>query len=322
MIVESILPRPRIPLRPQFVRSEWLNLNGLWQFEVDAGDSGFERGLVQSPLKETIQVPFCPESTLSGIGRTDFLEAVWYRRSVEIPAGWAGKQVLLHFQAVDYDATVWVNGIEVARHRGGFTPITCNLNGIAQPGETLTIVVRARDDHRQAKPRGKQSSIYPNQGCEYTRTTGIWQTVWLEPVASTYLQRTKITPDLTHHTIRLQQPISGNRRGMTLKAALFDAAGLVAEASCTAEPEMSPFLDLVIPEERVQLWTPETPSLYDLQMSLSGPSGKLIDQVNSYTGFAKCDHRRSESDVEWRGPIPTPGAGPGFLSGRDPDRPQ
>ena len=130
----SNLPRPEYP-RPQFVRADWLCLNGEWQFEIDAGDSGLERGLRERPLKEKIIVPFCPESVLSGIGNTDFLNAVWYRREVTIPSAWAGKHVLLHFQAVDYDATVWVNGVEVARHRGGFTPITCDLSGIAAPGE-------------------------------------------------------------------------------------------------------------------------------------------------------------------------------------------
>ena len=177
----SQLPRSEYP-RPQFVRPDWLCLNGEWQFEIDPGDSGLERGLCERPLTGRITVPFCPESVLSGIGSTDFLNAVWYRREVSIPQEWAGRDVLLHFQAVDYDATVWVNGTEVARHRGGSTPITCPLKGLAGPGEIAKIVVRARDNHRDPKPRGKQSSLYANHGCEYTRTTGIWQTVWMEPV--------------------------------------------------------------------------------------------------------------------------------------------
>lgn len=117
----SDLPRPEYP-RPQFVRDAWLNLNGTWQFETDRSDSGLERGLTGRALADTITVPFCPESALSGIGDTDFLEAVWYRRTVTVPAEWAGSRVLLHFGAVDHDTTVWVNGVEVARHRGGFTP--------------------------------------------------------------------------------------------------------------------------------------------------------------------------------------------------------
>src|SRR5512145_1796940 len=115
------LPRPEYP-RPQFVREDWLCLNGVWQFEIDIANTGLERGLNRKELANQITVPFCPESRLSGIGNTDFLKSVWYRREVPIPPDWAGRRVLLHFGAVDEEATVWVNGVEVARHRGGFTP--------------------------------------------------------------------------------------------------------------------------------------------------------------------------------------------------------
>ena len=111
-------PRPEYP-RPQFTRPDWLCLNGEWQFEIDGGDSGLERGLHQRELEGAITVPFCPESELSGVHDPDFMAAVWYRREVAIPARWAGRRVLLHFQAVDYDTTVWIDGVEVARHRGG-----------------------------------------------------------------------------------------------------------------------------------------------------------------------------------------------------------
>src|SRR5690242_1575318 len=117
----SAPPRPEYP-RPQFVRHTWLNLNGEWQFEIDRSDTGLERGLRERELADRIVVPFCPESELSGIGETDFLEAVWYRRTVTVPAAWAKSRVLLHFGAVDHDTTVWADGVEVARHRGGFTP--------------------------------------------------------------------------------------------------------------------------------------------------------------------------------------------------------
>ena len=117
----SDLPRNEYP-RPQFVRDDWLCLNGEWQFEVDQGDSGIHRGLPERELSDRITVPFCPESKLSGIENHDYYNAVWYRRKATIPADWAGRRVLLHFQAVDYDSTVWVNGEEVGRHRGGFSP--------------------------------------------------------------------------------------------------------------------------------------------------------------------------------------------------------
>src|SRR5439155_20833004 len=106
------IPRPEYP-RPQFTRPDWLCLNGEWQFEIDSGDSGLERSLLQRDLADAINVPFCPESELSGVHNPDFMPAVWYRRAVTIPAEWAGRRVLLHFQAVDYDTTVWIDGVEV-----------------------------------------------------------------------------------------------------------------------------------------------------------------------------------------------------------------
>ncbi len=126
------IPRSEYP-RPQFVRPDWLCLNGEWQFEFDQGDSGLERGILDRALSGSIIVPFCPESELSGVGNHDFHSAVWYRRKVVIPKAWTGRKVLLHFQAIDYDATVWVDGIEVGRHRGGFSPFTCDLSGVAEP---------------------------------------------------------------------------------------------------------------------------------------------------------------------------------------------
>ena len=155
------MPRSEHP-RPQLTRPEWLNLNGEWTFEIDHGNSGRERGILDRELSDVITVPFCPESELSGIGYTDFIDAVWYRRDVTVPSEWAGKRVLLHFQAVDHDATVWVNGAEVIRHRGGWSGFTCDLNGIVGAGDTATITVRARDvkDMPGSKAGGKQSPTY------------------------------------------------------------------------------------------------------------------------------------------------------------------
>jgi beta-galactosidase/beta-glucuronidase len=278
------IPRPEYP-RPQFVRPDWLCLNGEWQFEMDLGDSGLERGLTKRDLKDRIIVPFCPESSLSGIGHTDFMQAVWYRRTVTIPEAWKGRRVLLHFQAADYDATVWVNGVEVGRHRGGFTPFTCDLHGIASPGETATIVVRARDDWRPPQPRGKQSQRYENWGCMYTRTTGIWQTVWLEPVPEIALRRPRLTPDVANGMIRLEQPITQNRPGFQVRATLRDADGVVSTASCAADTDLSPRLDLPIPESRRRLWSPRAPHLYDLEIELVDANGRVVDRAASYAGL-------------------------------------
>ncbi len=278
------VPRPEYP-RPQFVRPDWLCLNGEWQFEADPGDSGVERGLLTQELKQRITVPFCPESSLSGIGNTDFLNAVWYRRTVTIPAEWSGKRVLLHFGAIDYDSTIWVNGEEVARHRGGFTPITCDLRMLARAGEDITIVVRARDFSHIPQPRGKQSDQYAPHGCHYTRTTGIWQTVWLEPVSDIHLRRPRLTPDVANGAIRLEQPLSGNAPGLRLRAVLRAGDTVVAQAEVRADLDLAPRLDLIIPEGARRLWSPEDPFLYDVDIELIDGSGQTIDKAQSYAGL-------------------------------------
>jgi beta-galactosidase/beta-glucuronidase len=277
-------PRPEYP-RPQFARADWLCLNGEWQFEIDAGDSGKERGLVDRELSGKITVPFCPESPLSGVGHTDFMRAVWYRRAVTIPSEWAGRNVLLHFQAVDYDATIWINGQEAARHRGGFSPFTVDLRGFASPGETAVIVVRARDENRTSQPRGKQSTQYAPYSCFYTRTTGIWQTVWMEPVPEVALRRPRLTPDVANGMIRLEQPLTNNRPGYRLEAALHTAHGVIASASCAADRDFAPRLDLTIPQDRLRYWSPEDPYLYDVEIRLVDSQGNIVDRAASYAGL-------------------------------------
>ena len=289
------IPRPEYP-RPQFVRKDWLCLNGRWQFEIDQGDSGLERGLLERPLAGQIMVPFCPESRLSGVENHDFLEAVWYRREVEIPSEWRGRRVLLHFQAVDYDATVWANGEEVGRHRGGFSPFTCDLGDAARPGELVTIVVRARDNHRDPQPRGKQAQTYGPRGAIYVRTTGIWQSVWMEPVPEIHLGRARMTPDVANGVIRLEQPVvhrttaagsprERKRTGLHLQVQLLDSEGIVAEAECSAELDLCPQVDLRIPDERRRLWSIEDPHLYDVVLRLVDGEGAAVDEARSYAGL-------------------------------------
>ncbi len=277
-------PRPEYP-RPQFVRADWLNLNGQWQFEIDAGDSGLERGLKDRDLTGEITVPFCPESTLSGVAHTDFMDAVWYRKVIEIPAAWSGRDVLLHFQACDYDTTVWVNGTEVVRHRGGFTPFTAELRGIAGPGETATIVVRARDPKSGPQARGKQSTRYGSYGCFYTRTTGIWQTVWMEPVSTFSMKRPRITPDVANHCFHLEVPLRANRSGMTLNATVSYAGKELATASVTTAYDMSPRAVLSIPDEHVYLWNVGDAHLYDITLTLSDAAGNVHDTITTYAGL-------------------------------------
>lgn len=280
----EMVPRHEYP-RPQFVRDRWLCLNGRWQFEVDGGDTGRERGLVERELDGEILVPFCPEAPLSGIGTADRMAAVWYRRSVEIPADWADSRVILHFQAVDYESTVWVNGIEVGRHTGGFTPFACDCSKAVSPGEVATIVLRARDPWWVPQPRGKQSSEFTPSGARYGRTTGIWQSVWMEPVPRCSLERPRITPDLQASRFRVEVSVSHPRRGLVATAVLHDHRGEVARASRSLAGDLCGELDLNIPADRRRLWSPTDPFLYDLELLLSDDSGAVVDRATSYAGL-------------------------------------
>ncbi len=278
------IPRAEYP-RPQFVRPDWLCLNGEWQFEIDQADSGIHRGLLTRELKDSIVVPFCPESRLSGINNQDYLSAVWYRRTVTIPHDWGERRVLLHFQAVDYDTTVWVNSVEVGRHRGGFTPFSCDLHGVARPGQEITIVVRARDDHNPPQPRGKQSQRYGAYGAVYLRTTGIWQTVWLEPVPEYALKRLRITPDVTNGLLRIAQPLTATTPGLRLSITLSDEAGVVTTVERAVGGDFVTQLDVPIPADRRRLWSIEDPHLYGLDIRLVDATGVVVDQISSYAGL-------------------------------------
>nr|WP_026930816.1 sugar-binding domain-containing protein [Glycomyces tenuis] len=282
------IPRPEYP-RPSMVRPDWLNLNGPWEFEIDRADTGIERGLRERPLEGTITVPFAPESALSGVEDTDFLHAVWYRRELTVPESWAGRRTLLHFGAVDHDATVWVNGREHGRHRGGFTPFTVDLGHLRG---TATVVVRARDSRREPQARGKQSTRHGNYECLYTRTTGIWQTVWAEPVPEVSLARPRLTPDVAGSAFHLEQPLrrsgegrAGDRAGWTLTATVRDGEGVVAEAGVRADLDLSPRLTLPLPADRVRLWGPEDPYLYDVTITLRDAAGEVVDAVETYAGL-------------------------------------
>jgi beta-galactosidase/beta-glucuronidase len=262
-----------------------LNLNGEWQFEIDQSDSGLERGVRDRELRQRIVVPFAPETTLSGIENVDFLDAVWYRTSVTIPADWDGMDAVLHFQAVDHDATVWVNGVELVRHRGGFTPFSANLSTVARPGDEAVIVVRARDSRYGAQARGKQTTEYLNSGCHYTRTTGIWQTVWLEAVPSVHLGRPRITPDVAGSSFHLAVPVSANKPGWKVRAILSDNDGEVTKAEVRADLDLTPRLTLQLPADRVRLWDTTDPHLYNVRLELIDADGNVVDGADSYAGL-------------------------------------
>ncbi|MGQ1839253.1 glycoside hydrolase family 2 protein [Kocuria turfanensis] len=280
------ISRPEHP-RPQFVREQWLNLNGTWDFEIDRSDSGIDRGLLERPLSSTITVPFAPESELSGVGDVDFLDAVWYRRRITVPAEWQGLRPVLHFGAVDHDATVWADGVEVARHRGGFTPFSADLSGVAGPGDEVEITVRARDLHGEVQARGKQATWYANTHCQYTRTTGIWQTVWLEGVPPVALTRLQVTPNVAARTLTVVAPLTCNVAAGVLRVRLTTPEGRpVAEGTVATGYDLAPSLVLRVPEEDVRLWDVGDPQLYGLEVALlSEADGAELDRVRSYTAL-------------------------------------
>lgn len=276
------VPRPEHP-RPSLVRPEWTTLNGQWEFEIDQADSGLERGLRDRELTGAITVPFAPESEASGVHVTDFLEAVWYARTVTVPAAWGTARVLLHFGAVDHDATVWADGVEVARHRGGFTPFSADLGACA--GRSVRIVVRARDTHRGPQARGKQATRYANSDCHYTRTTGIWQTVWLEAVPDLHIRRLRVTPNLAAGMLAVEASVTANRPGHRVVVELADADGPVTTAEVRADLDLTPALQLTIPADRLRPWSPADPHLYDLRVAIVDEAGVEVDAVTSYAGI-------------------------------------
>ena len=281
------VPRPEHP-RPQLQRPAWLNLNGTWQFEIDRSDTGRERGLLDRALDDEITVPFAPETEASGIGDRDFLEAVWYRRTVTIPADWDGLRPILRFEAVDQDATVWADGVEVARHRGGFTPFAADLSQVpgVGAGSEVSVVVRARDPHDQPQARGKQSSWFRPTHANYHRTTGIWQTVWLEGVPADEIRSLRILPSLASASFAIDVPLSRSTPGTTLEVIASVPGGQeVARSSVRADLDLAPHLALTIPAEHVREWGPGAPELYTLQVRLLDADGDVLDEVRSYAGL-------------------------------------
>jgi beta-galactosidase/beta-glucuronidase len=267
--------------RPQFVRQEWMNLNGEWEFEFDFGKSGIDRKLFEGgAFTRKIQVPFCPESSLSGIEYKDFMNMVWYRRSFSFSSE-VGKRVLLHFQAVDYHARVWINGKKAGEHKGGYTPFTIDITDYVTAGDN-TVTLCAEDDVRSAtQARGKQCEQYFSSGCDYTRTTGIWQTVWLEFVPESYLNNFKFYPNASAGLLNLQCNLKGAAEGAILKAEAYYKGKLMGK---TESLVLSNEVELSFSLLEKYLWMPGEPNLYDLKVSLWKGESK-VDEVVSYFGL-------------------------------------
>ena len=261
--------------KPQFERTTWRTLNGPWQFEIDQSASGKARGLFkpEAQLKDEIQVPFCPESRLSGIGHTDFINAVWYKREFELSEAELAGHVILHFGAVDYDATVYVNGKEVGMHRGGYVSFSFNITEFVSVGKNVVTLYAEDDSRDRLIPSGKQSFKYESFKCYYTRTTGIWQSVWLEFVPKAYIKKVKYYPSVQDQSLTVIATLEG--AGTLTVSASFEGK----EMGCTEIEAQGGVVTLNVLLEEKHLWQVGKGGLYDLELSYGE------DRVKSYFGL-------------------------------------
>ena len=275
------LPRAEYP-RPNFVRDNWLCLNGEWDFKIDNSLSGkfFDYALTYE-FDQKIKVPFCPESDLSGIGNKDFMNAVWYKKKVTLPESFAGKEIILHIDACDWYTEVFVNGKFSGAHEGGYTPMAFNITKNLVEGENV-ITVYAKDDTRSGKQLlGKQSFEYASKGCRYTRTTGIWQSVWLEPVDKAYIVNYYVQSDIGTPSVDLSVLTSEGAHGKTLSAKITYEGKLVGEASATVRGERT---SLIAKLSEKHLWEVGCGRLYDVTFTVCD-GDKVLDEVKGYFGL-------------------------------------
>lgn len=262
---------PEYP-RPIMERPQWLNLNGLWDYAITKKDA---------PLPKTfdgkILVPFAIESSLSGVGKTIKADqSLWYERKFQIPEDWKGKNVLLNFGAVDWKAEVFVNGNKIGEHTGGYTPFSFNITKNLKDGEN-SLAVRVWDSTGNGLPRGKQ--IENPRGIFYTSVSGIWQTVWLEPVSASHISGLKITPDLDSSSFDIK--VDSDDKSATATIKVLDNGKVVAQTTAAANKTAN------IPVKNPKLWWPNSPFLYDLEITLSNKGGEQVDSVKSYAAMRK-----------------------------------
>jgi len=274
---------PEYP-RPIMERSDWKNLNGLWKYAITQKGNP-----APAAYQGDILVPFAVESSLSGVGKMiNEKEELWYQRTFDVPSAWRGKQILLHFGAVDWKAEVWVNDVKVGEHTGGFTPFYFDITSVLNKGNNDLVVKVWDPSDRGEQPRGKQ--IANPHGIWYTPVTGIWQTVWLEPVATQYITNLKTTPDIDNNSVKVE--VAANTTSADkVEVKVFDGKNLVAKgAALNGVP-----VELAMPTN-AKLWSPDSPFLYNMEVTLY-KDGKAIDQVKSYTAMRKYSIRKGQNGI-------------------------
>lgn len=279
--------------RPQFVRDAWQNLNGEWDFRFDDDNVG-EREKWNEKLNGDlkIQVPFTYETQASGLGETAFHPYVWYERELQLPIDLTGKRVLLNFQAVDYTAKVWVNGCFAGGHQGGYAAFSLDITDYVNTGAGASnrLVVKVEDSQSCTQPRGKQRWVDENFECFYVQTTGIWQSVWVEYVSSSYLKAVKITPDLDNRSVRFEYQAQLAEDNLRLETVISTRQKRFKQVSLHVDRAWLQ-LDVELTHEtngpwKLQSWSPAEPTLYEVEFILY-KDDLVIDRVYSYFGLRK-----------------------------------
>jgi len=264
--------------RPQMVRKDFQSLNGLWEYAIRPTAS-----LKPENFDGQILVPFPPESALSGVAKpVNKPNRLWYKRKFTVNEKWKNKRILIHFDAVDWDATVWLNEKLIGTHSGGYDPFTFDITDYLNNNAEQEIVVSVWDPSQEgSQPCGKQFTTPEKQSCRYTSTTGIWQSVWLEPVSQTYIKNIKLTPDIDNQQLKVEVIYSNDVLGYKIQAQAKQLRSIKDKQTVLAGQKI--FLKINEPK----LWSPDAPFLYDLELTLHDENGKIVDEVKSYFGMRK-----------------------------------
>ena len=282
--IDSRNPLPEYP-RPQLKRDQWLNLNGLWNYAlVDKGSN------YPSDYDGEILVPYPLESSLSGVQkRAGEDKELWYQRSFQIPREWKNQNVILHFGAVDWKADVWINDIKVGSHKGGYTPFSFNITPFLKSGAQQELKVKVWDPTDKGyQPRGKQ--VREPRRIWYTPVTGIWQTVWIEPVEQTWITHLKTVPDIDSKNITVRASLKGARYSDIIEVKVLENGQVINSGKAAAGQEV------FVPVPGNRLWSPQSPFLYDMEVSILR-EGNEIDRIESYFGMRKISTKRDENGI-------------------------